>query len=511
MDSLSTIIIILYFVGLIAIGALASKKIKNSADFLVAGRNLGFWTFTILIVASICSGMTILGVAGLGYATGWPSIWEQIFVPLSAAVCILFFGTKLHAVASKTGYVTVQDYFAHRFYSPRGIRGTSAIIGVLISIIYLVGQYVAISMVLSWLFKIPYLWALVIGAFIVMGYTILGGLYAIGMASLVQGIMILVGVLLVGPVVLGAAGGMTHINTVLASIDVNMTHLWYPQMHPPYAKYAFMTPEYLVSFFFMLTFGLAAAPHVVNNVLAARDIKYFKWAPLAAFVIYAVIMYLCKITGFAALSMVHEGLIALPKGVPNPSDYSFIAASEYVFPGFFAPLVAIIVLSAVMSTTDRLMLTIGSYVSWDVYRQFLNKDASEKSITLLSRAAILLATILTLWLAWSNPPDLLAWLIWMAIGVMLACFVTPLFAGLYWRRATREGALASMIVGLVGALAFSYYARFIAPMPMHPSMYGFVLSVAAMILVSLVTEKPSEKVLDETSTGMYIRVRDRKA
>jgi SSS family solute:Na+ symporter len=218
LDSVSTIIILLYFVGLIAIGALASKKIKNSEDFLVAGRNLGFWTFTILIVASICSGMTILGVAGLGYATGWPSIWEQIFVPLSAAVCILFFGTKLHAVASKTGYVTVQDYFAHRFYSPRGIRGTSAIIGVLISIIYLVGQYVAISMVLSWLFKIPYLWALLIGAFIVTGYTILGGLYAIGMASLVQGIMILVGVLLVGPVVIEAAGGMTHINTVLAGI-----------------------------------------------------------------------------------------------------------------------------------------------------------------------------------------------------------------------------------------------------------------------------------------------------
>jgi SSS family solute:Na+ symporter len=511
LDSVSTIIILLYFVGLIAIGALASKKIKNSEDFLVAGRNLGFWTFTILIVASICSGMTILGVAGLGYATGWPSIWEQIFVPLSAAVCILFFGTKLHAVASKTGYVTVQDYFAHRFYSPRGIRGTSAIIGVLISIIYLVGQYVAISMVLSWLFKIPYLWALLIGAFIVTGYTILGGLYAIGMASLVQGIMILVGVLLVGPVVIEAAGGMTHINTVLAGIDVNMTHLWYPQMNPPYAKYAFLTPEYLVSFFFMLTLGLAAAPHVVNNVLAARDIKYFKWAPLAAFVIYAVIMYLCKITGFAALSMVHEGLIALPKGVPNPSDYSFIAASEYVFPGFFAPLVAIIVLSAVMSTTDRLMLTIGTYVSWDVYRQFINKDASEKSITLLSRAAILLATFLTLWLAWSNPPDLLAWLIWMAIGVMLACFVTPLFAGLYWRRATREGALASMIVGLVGALAFSYYARYVAPMPMHPSIYGFALSVVAMILVSLVTEKPSEKVLDETSTGMFIRVKDRKA
>ena len=507
MDLFGTIIIILYFVGLVGIGVLASKKIKNSADFLVAGRNLGFWTFTLLVVSSICSGMTILGVAGLGYATGWPSIWEQIFVPLCAAICILFFGTKIHAVAAKTGYVTVQDYFAHRFYSPKGIRGTSAIIGILISIIYLVGQYISISMVLSWLFDIPYQWALIIGAVIVMAYTILGGLYAVGMASLVQGIMILAGVLLVGPAVIAAAGGLEHINLVLAGIDANMTHLWYPQVHPPYAKYAFLTPQYLFSFFFLLAFGLAAAPHVVNNVLAAKDNKYFKWSPLAAFVIYAVIMYLCKITGFAARSMVERGHDHLcpPMSAILPttaSSWPRSMSSRTVF----APIVAVIVLSAVMSTTDRLMLTIGSYVSWDVYKQFINKDASEKSITLLSRVAIGLSTVITLYLAWSNPPELLAWLIWMGIGVMLACFVTPLFAGLYWRRATREGALASMIVGLVGISIISYaqFTKVIA-LPMHPSMYGFILSVAAMILVSLMTKKPSEKVLDETQTGMFIR------
>jgi sodium/proline symporter len=131
-----------------------------------------------------------------------------------------------------------------------------------------------------------------------------------------------------------------------------------------------------------------------------------------------------------------------------------------------------------MSTTDRLMLTIGSYVSWDVYKQFINKDASEKSITLLSRVAILVSTAITLCLAWSNPPELLAWLIWMAIGVMLACFVAPLFAGLYWRRATREGALASMILGLVGVCIFSYYAKYrsYACASQHLWLYGLYSS-----------------------------------
>ncbi|HWQ19836.1 MAG TPA: sodium:solute symporter family protein [Methanotrichaceae archaeon] len=509
MDIESVAIVVIYLVGLVAIGAWTSRKIKTSEDFLVAGRNLGFWTFVLLVVASICSGMTILGVAGLGYTSGWPSIWEQIFVPLSAAICILIYGTKLHAVASKTGYMTVQDYFAHRFQSPGAIRATSAVIGILISLIYLVGQYVSISIVLSWLFGISYQQALVIGAVIVMGYTILGGLYAIGMASLIQGIMILVGVILVGPAVIQAAGGLEHINMVMASIDPNLVNLSFPQVHPPYAKYAFLTPTYLVSFFFLLAFGLSAAPHVVNNVLAARDQNYFKWAPLAAFVIYVVIMYLTKITGFAARVMVKEGTIVLPTGVSNPPDYSFIVASGHVFPHLFAPIVAVIVLSAVMSTTDRLMLTIGSYVSWDVYKRFLKTDASDKSVTLLSRVAIVASTVLTLIMAWSNPPELLAWLIWMAIGVMLACFVAPLLAGLYWRRATREGALASMILGLVCVTGFSYYARYMGSLPMHPSIYGFAVAVIAMVVVSLITKKTPDKILDETMTGMYIR--DRKA
>ncbi len=95
MADLATLaVIVLYFVVLIGIGSWASKKIKNTEDYIVAGRSLGFWVFTILIVCSICSGMSLLGVSGFGYTSGWPGgIWEQIFVPpLAASFCIIFFG-----------------------------------------------------------------------------------------------------------------------------------------------------------------------------------------------------------------------------------------------------------------------------------------------------------------------------------------------------------------------------------------------------------------------------------
>jgi SSS family solute:Na+ symporter len=84
--------------------------------------------------------MTLVGVSGLGFVAGWPSIWEQLFVPLAAAFCIIIFSVKIHHIGKQSGYMTVEDYFAHRFESPRAIRGLSAIAGVVVSLIYLVGQ-----------------------------------------------------------------------------------------------------------------------------------------------------------------------------------------------------------------------------------------------------------------------------------------------------------------------------------------------------------------------------------
>lgn len=122
-----------------------------------------------------------------------------------------------------------------------------------------------------------------------------------------------------------------------------------------------------------------------------------------------------------------------------------------------------------MSATDRLMLIIGSHGAWDVYRQFLNQGASEIVDILRSRAATLASTILTLWLA----------LVQSAGAARLAdmdgnrgdadLLRGALFAGLYWRRATREGALASMILGLLGAGIFSYYTKYIASCPCTPA------------------------------------------
>jgi len=491
-------IIILYCVMLIAIGSWASKKIHNSEDYILAGRSLGFWVFTILIVASICSGMTLLGVSGLGYAAGWPTIWEQIFVPLAAAFAIIVFGVKLNHVGKLEGYMTIQDYFAHRFESPKALRGLSAVAGIVVSLIYLIGQYTAISIILVWLFAIPHWQALLIAGIVITLYTTIGGLYAVSWTTLFQGGILILGVIIMAPLVILKAGGLASINGALATVNPNFVQPFMPAGAPAF------TPEFLVSFGLLLVIGLACAPHVINNVLAAKEAKYFRWSPIIAFVIYAVIMFLVKFTGFAGRALVEAGTIALPETV-NAQDFILVYSIQSVSTSVFVwAIFAVIVLAAVMSTTDRLMLTVGTMFGWDVYRNILRPSASDKEVLMVSKISVVVAAGGTLLLA-VNPPSMLAWLIWMGIGVMLATFAVPLLAGLYWRGATREGAISSMVLGLVGAGAFGYWHQYVAPLPVHFSFYALALSFGAMVIVSLLTAKNTPDILDSTCTGWFIQ------
>ncbi len=491
-----------YFVTVLFVGYWASRKINSFESYVIAGRDLGFWAFTILVITSCMSGMTLLGSSGLGYIAGWPTIWEQIFVPLSCAVTIFLFGTKLHRIAAKMRYYTVQDYLAHRYESPRLMRGLAGLAVFVTSLIYLVGQYTAIGITLERVLGISYPNAVVLGAAAVTIYVFIGGMYAVSWTNLVQGIIIMLGVLAVAPVIIMNAGGLTHVNQTIAAIDPNFVRAAYPQAATPAQPYAFMTPAFIVSFFFLLTFGLAAAPHNINNILAARKNSYFKWAPVAAFSIYLVVFYLIKIVGFSARAMNSAGTLTLPQGVSNPQDFSFILAVQSSFSPFVWTLFGVIVLAAVMSTTDRLLLTIGTSFSWDVYRNIFNPKASDRSVTYLSKAVVFLAAIISILLA-LNPPNLLAFLIWMGIGVMLSVFVTPILAGLYWKRATRLGAAAATVVGFISAVGFGVIDRFVYRMPFHFSFIPFLLSILSVIVASYFTQPTSDKALAETDTGMW--------
>ncbi len=497
-------VIVLYFLAIMYVGARFSRFIKSSEDYFIAGRNLGFIAFVILVITSIISGMTILGASGLSFLAGWPSMWEPIFVTLSVVILITVFGAKLYRISRKFNYYTVQDYLSHRYQSPRTVRAVSGVAGILISFIYLTGQFTAISIVLSWLMEIPHFYALLIATVVITFYVFLGGLYAIAYTTLVQGLALLVGSLIITPLIINAAGGFSFINKKLAELEPYMVQAAYPQTHPPLGEHAFLTPLFILTFFFLLSFGLAAAPHAINNILTAKKAAYFKWAPLIIFSVYIVVFYLIKIAGYGARVIYEQGYIE----VPHP-DYALISAVEYTLHPAAWVIFGVIVLAAVMSTTDRLLLTISTIYSWDIHRNLLNPETSDEKVRVISRIVVVITSILA-FVAAINPPDLLAWLIWMAIGLMLSTFCAPLLAALYWKRANRQGGTWGMIAGLATALVFGYIHEFITPLPVHFSFFSFLISILTVIGVSLLTPPPSPELLEETETGFYINPRQKE-
>ena len=497
-----TIIIVIcaYFALLIGIGWWHSRKIKNASDYILAGRGLSFWAFVLLLTGSAASGMTILGTSGLGYFAGWPSFWEQFCVPLSCSFCMIFFGVKLSRLAEKRQYLTIEDYLCERYYSQRTMRLLSSVVVLLVSAIYLVGQFLAVGLILSWMLDIRFSYALVLGAVITMCYVLLGGLRAIASIASMQVIIMIAGVLVLCPMIISQA---PDFSSVLAGIDENMTKVVYPQADPPYAKYAFFTPLYALSFVMFLTCGLASAPHIVSNVLAVSKKSYFKWAPLVIFGVYFTMMAVIKMSGFAARAMAERGLIA----VKQP-DESFIKAVEYILADYkiFAALAGTVVLAAVMTTTDRLMLTIGNCVSWDIYKKYVHKTASDRLVNIINRVTVAVTTLVAMFAALQEF-KLLAFLIWAAIGVMFSSFTVPLLGGLYWRRATKAGAIASMGIGFVSAVVFAYIGKYVKPLPVHFSLFSFCLALISFVGVSLLTRKPDESLLDLTETGAYIQAK----
>jgi len=501
--NLTWLMALIYFAILLFIGFWAARKIRNFDSYLVADRDLGFWVFTILMVASLCSGMSVLGAAGLGYVTGWPSIWDQIFVPLSLAVALCLLGPKLHRVARRYKHLTLQDYLAHRFESARLVRGLSGLAVVAISLIYLIGQYTAIGITMQRILGVSYGTALLIGAVLVTIYVFMGGLYAVSWTTLFQGGILVIGILVVGPVILAQAGGLTKVNSVLASIDPLMLDAAYPQQHPPVSPTSFFTPVFITSFGIMVCLGLPCAPHSINNVLAARHSKYFRWSPLVAFVIYSAFFHVVKWVGLATRSMVHEGRLQLPAGVANPADYSFIIATEGLAGPALESLFAVLVLAAVMSTTDRLLLTIGGSCAWDLYRNLFRPSAPSRRVIWVSRISVVVSAVISLILA-LYPFELLAWLIWMGVGIMLAVFAPPILGGLFWKRANRIGVIASMSVGLVTLPVFGYVDQFVEKLPVHYSLGPFVLATCALVLFSVSGRRPQPAVLQATETGWHI-------
>jgi len=518
-------VFVAYLIAIAIIAYFGARRVKTLTDFIAASGRLGFWTYVLLMVGSVFSGMTLIGVAGLSFQTGWANLWERVIgPPFAIAFCTVFIGYKMHALRERHQIWTIQDYLALRYEDPKYIRAIAGVISAVTCFVYLIGQYTAIGIVSEVVLGIPYFWGSLMALVLVVGYVLAGGMFSTAWTTFLQSLLMMLGVYITVPWIVGWVGGWEKLNELLSQVplmqeslrNVDKTYLWGPFLDQPFApaNVPLAGVAYNITLFGLcVPLGLMVAPHIVNNVLCYRDVKFTKWGPLAMYLLGVSVILLTSIAGMATRVTWSQAAIDLPKLAISGatwSDMAYPTIAKGALPyGLFLILLPT-VLAAVMSTTDRLMLTAANNVAYDVVKRALKPSMSDRTVIWIGRAVVVAAGVGS-WLVALGPQDLLAWFIWAALSIMVNCFFWPIVGGLYWRRMNKHAARWGMITGFVVTLAsFAVWGKTIkiGDIPVYSVLPGFVASTVVTLALALATKPHSEKVLRETLTGPFLRVEE---
>ena len=427
MDRTSSVLItlVVYNAILIGVGLWARGRNKNVQDFFLAGRGLGAWVAAISASASSSSAWTLLGVSGAAYAWGMPALW--IFPSTVGGFLLnwLWVAPRLQRLSGNEQAVTLSEIVA-----PATIGGNRKIIlraGALIIVFcftfYIASQFEAAGKAFESVFELSKQNSIMIGAAIVLVYTLLGGFWAVSVTDSVQGILMAVAALILPAVALGAVGGFGALADGLAATGDAGSPIG---------------PSLIVGVFFVLgIMGIGinypGQPHVVNRFMALRDEQALRQGRIIA-ISWAVLVY----AGMLLLGLCARVLFA---ELGDSEQVLFRVATD-LLPPVIAGVMLAAVLSAIMSTADSQLLVAASAISYDWNLANRHKEAGLSGTRTTVVVVLIMATVLALvWRADIFSRVLFAW---SAAG---SAFGPILIMRLLGRSVSFGATLAAMLSG----------------------------------------------------------------
>ena len=465
-----------YLVALLVCGVAASRLMRRLDDFLLAGRRLGPLSAAISERASGESAWFLLGLPGAAYAVGFNEFWSVIGIAFGIFASWTLIATALRKQTEKLGALTIPDYFEMRFKdSPARLRLVLRILPMLIIILFYTGyvaaQFVAAGKILSVTFGIDPSTGMIIGAVIVMLYTMLGGFLAVVWTDVVQGLMMAaVAVILpiVGIVKLGEAGGlMTSLEPFGES---------FLTMNAGKTGAAFVFGVMLGSLSW--GFGYLGQPHLLTRYMAIKSAVHVRKGMLIA-----ILWVLAAYWGAAMIGIVAAGTFG--PGIEDPETVMPLLARD-LMPGWLAGLMIAGAVAAMMSTADSQLIVVTSALVEDVYVRLLKPHASPGKLVLLSRLATIAAAGVALLLAFGSEElifDMVAYA-WAGLG---SSFGSPLLLALRWKKTTAYGALAGMLGGTLSNVIWKNVS--VLSDGLDLKLATFVISLALTVVVSLMTHR----------------------
>ena len=447
------IFVLLYMLLMIPIGIYASRRVKSSRDFALAGRHLPFTMAMSTVFATWFGYETFVGAGSRMAEGGFLSV---IVDPFGAGLCLiligLFFAKKLYAQQN----LTIGDYFHERYN-----KVVATLLSVAIILTYfgwVAAQFVALGIILNLLLGIPTIIGMLFAAIIVVIYTYIGGMWAVSITDTVQMAVIVVGLIVILVEVLGKFGGFSAIIANTPSEFFRVT--------PGDAT----TKDWLAWAAAWMTIGLGSIPQqdVYQRVMSAKSAAIAKWASISAGFLYFTIALIPLTLGLIARAKYPELVISDPQQLLPTLILDNTTMLTQIF--FFGAL-----LSAIMSTASGALLAPATLLGENVIKPFFN-NISDKTRLKIIRSSIIIVAFGALALA--SQQGSIYELVSGAYSITLVSAFIPLVFGLYWSKANSLGALFAIILGAAG---WQFTELYVADPFIPATIMGLGLSLFGMI------------------------------
>lgn len=477
---------ILYIGVMLVIGWVAYRRTSSLADYILGDRRLGSWVTALSAGASDMSGWLLLGLPGYAYAAGLEAGWIALGLLAGTYLNWRIMARRLRCYTEvAANSLTIPDFLEQRFRDSRHLlRVIAAFFILMFFLFYTSSGLVAGAKLFNAVFGWPYQWAIVAGAAAILVYTFVGGFLAVSWTDMFQGLLMALALVIVPTVAINSVGGLGISLHALEAANPALVNALTSNAGEPLG---------IVTIVSLLGWGLGyfGQPHILARFKAIHSPAAIPGARRIAMTWVTVSMVGALAVGVVGVAFLTEPLTGAD------TEKVFIVMVNTLFHPLVAGVLLAAILAAIMSTADSQLLVSASVLTEDFYKAMYRPQASQLELVWVGRIAVLMIALIAAALAWDpgrKVLDLVAYA-WAGFG---AAFGPTLILALFWVRMTRNGALAGMIIGGLTVVIWKQLSGGL--FELYEIVPGFLLSMVAIVAVSLFDKMPAPAIAEEFET-----------
>ncbi len=491
----------IYLLGMLAIGFIFSKNNGDSTDFYLGGRKMGPLITAMSAEASDMSSWLLMGLPGLAYLSGiCEPFWTALGLGIGTYLNWLLVSRRLRKYSSNINAYTVPQFFSKRFHDDRNVLSAIAAVVIIVFFVpYTASGFSACGKLFNSLFGVNYAVAMVVSALIITGYTVLGGFKAVSTTDFIQSCVMTIALVVVLGFGINVAGGWGAVveNAKALPGHISLTN-FYDASTGTAVSYGGVIAIVSTMAWGLGYFGM---PHILLRFMAIENEDKLKLSRRVASIWVFIAMAAAIVIGLVGLGVTKVGALEYLDTSSSAETIivklSGLISEHGIFAAVIAGLILAGILAATMSTADSQMLAAASSVSENIIVEFMGKKMDEAKKLFVARIAIIIIAVFGVIFA-LDPNSSVFRIVSFAWAGFGGAFGALMLCALFWKRTTKEGALAGMIAG--GAMVF-IWKFLIKPLGGVFSIYellpAFLVSLAVIIIVSLTSKEPDQSIVEE--------------